>query len=144
MSGFDQSVEIELPEPMSGFSAGSHQLDGEQALAFVRDRAGSDDFSRMARGQIFMKALMKKFMSPSGWRNLPKTIEILSQMVDTNLPPLLWPRLGIAVLRVGADEIDNRVIDREMVIPFVTENGAQVLAPNWDEINPVLMEIFGQ
>ena len=137
-------VEIELPRPMSGYSEGSHHLDGEQALAFVRDRAGSDDFFRMERGQIFLKALAKQILSSSGLRTLPQTFSILSRMVDTDVPIWLWPRVGIAILRVGPDGIDNRIISREMVNPFTTEGGAQVLAPNWVEINPVLMEIFGQ
>jgi LCP family protein required for cell wall assembly len=137
-------VEIELPRPMSGYTEGSHHLDGEQALAFVRDRAGSDDFFRMERGQIFLKALIKRFLSFSGVRNLPQTIGIIAQMVDTDVPFWLWPRVGIAFLRVGPEGIDNRIISREMVNPFTTEGGAQVLAPNWAEINPVLMEIFGQ
>ena len=137
-------VEIELPRPMSGYSEGLHHLDGEQALAFVRDRAGSDDFFRMERGQIFLKVLVKRILSISGLRTLPQTLGIISRMVDTDVPIWLWPRVGIAILRVGPDEIDNRIISREMVNPFTTEGGAQVLAPNWVEINPVLMDIFGQ
>jgi len=54
------------------------------------------------------------------------------------------PRLGLALIRVGPDGIDNRVITREMVNPFTTSEGAQVLAPNWGKINPVLMEMFGE
>jgi hypothetical protein len=52
--------------------------------------------------------------------------------------------LGFSILRVGADGLDLRVISREMVNGFVTESGAQVLAPDWTKINPVLLEMFGQ
>lgn len=33
---------------------------------------------------------------------------------------------------------------REMVLPFQTAGGAQVLAPDWDAINPVLLQMFGR
>jgi hypothetical protein len=40
--------------------------------------------------------------------------------------------------------VEARTITREMVVPFQTSGGAQVLAPNWDAINPVLKQMFGQ
>jgi hypothetical protein len=58
----------------------------------------------------------------------------------------LWelPRLVLALLRAGPEGIDGRTITRAMVRPFVTGQGALVLDPNWDIINPVLMEMFGR
>jgi len=69
---------------------------------------------------------------------------VFFQSVDTNIPAYLWPRLGLAVLRAGPDGIDNRTITREMVNPWTTDLGANVLLPNWDAINPVLMEMFAE
>jgi hypothetical protein len=67
----------------------------------------------------------------------------LVRAVDTNIPVWLWPRLGLALLRAGPDGIDGRTITREMVTnTFVGD--ANVLLPNWDLINPVLLEMFGQ
>lgn len=137
-------VEIELGQPMSGYDAGKHLLNGEQALAFVRDRAGSDDFARIARGQIFLKALGKHMLTPSAWVRLPQVAAVLGDFVESDIPVWLWPRLGFALLRLGPDGIDGRVITREMTNPFTTSGGAQVLGPNWERINPVLMEVFGQ
>lgn len=137
-------VKIELDSPMSGYSAGRHVLDGEQSLAFVRDRQGSDDFFRMARGQLFLKSIGKQMLSPDYWPRVPQTMLAVFNSVDTNIPMWLWPRLALAVLRSGTDGIDARVVSRDMVTPFTTSGGAQVLDPNWDKINPVLMEMFGQ
>jgi LCP family protein required for cell wall assembly len=137
-------VEIDLAEPMSGYDAGRHVLDGTQALAFVRDRAGSDDFARMARGQLFLKSVLKMIARPLTWPRLPLAIPTLLTSIDTDIPIWLWPRLGLAVLRVGPDGIDARVISREMAHGFTTAGGAQVLAPDWAQINPVLLEMFGQ
>lgn len=137
-------IALELPQDMSGYSAGDHLLDAEQALALIRDRSGSDDFFRMERGQIFLKALLKNMLSPSNWPRLPQTLQALSEFVDTDLPVWLWPRLAFGLLRLGLENIDSRVITREMTYPFTTTGGAQVLAPNWNAINPVLMEMFEQ
>ena len=47
---------ITLPEVQSGHEAGTHTWDGTKALAFIRDRKGSDDFFRMQRGQLAYKS----------------------------------------------------------------------------------------
>jgi len=78
------------------------------------------------------------------WPRVPLAAAALLRSFDTDLPPWEWPRLVFALLRSGPDGIDGRTITREMVSPFQTNQGAQVLAPNWDRINPVLMEMFGQ
>lgn len=137
-------VDVNLPQDMSGYSAGVHHLDGDQALALVRDREGSDDFFRMGRGQIFLKSIWRQVLNPSGWVHLPGIISATIRSVDTNVPVWLWPRLGLALLRKGPDGIDARSISREMVSPFITDSGADVLGPNWSIINPVLKEMFGQ
>ena len=137
-------VDVDLPAAMSGYPAGTHHLNGEQALAFVRDRAGSDDFYRMQRSQIFLKALWKRGLDPAMWKRLPEILPLLMEMIDTDLPVSKWPHLGITLLRAGPDGIDARVITREMTNPFTTSEGAQVLGPNWATINPVLLEMFGQ
>jgi LCP family protein required for cell wall assembly len=137
-------LEISLDTPMSGYPAGLNRLNGEQSLAFVRDRQGSDDFFRMSRGQIFLKSFARQILRPQTWKYIPSMASVLNESIDTNVPVWLWPRLGLAMLRVGTEGLDNRVITREMVTPFTTSGGAQVLAPNWNQINPVLMEMFGQ
>lgn len=138
------SLQIELPEAMSGYPAGTHELTPELALALVRDRAGSDDFSRMQRGQLFVKAVLKSLLSPNNISQYPQVIAALSEFIETDVPFWLWPRFGVGLLRLGPDGIDSRIITREMTTPFTTSGGAQVLAPNWELINPVLFEMFGQ
>jgi polyisoprenyl-teichoic acid--peptidoglycan teichoic acid transferase len=137
-------VDVELPREMSGYPAGVHRLNGEQALALVRDRSGSDDFFRMERGQIFLRSLARQLLKPESWVYLPQAGMALLEATDTDVPLWLWPRLGVAMLRAGPDGIDSRTITRDMVNPFTTSGGAQVLGPNWNQINPVLLEMFGQ
>jgi LCP family protein required for cell wall assembly len=137
-------VDINLTEPMAGYPPGQYHLTGNKALAFVRNRQGSDDFFRMGQGQFLMKAVLRQMLSPVRWPRIPAALIALIRATDTNLPIWQWPRLGLAILRAGPEGIDNRTITREMVAPFVTSEGAQVLLPDWSMINPVLLEMFGQ
>jgi LCP family protein required for cell wall assembly len=147
--GFEQiidamdGVNIELTQPMAGYQTGVHQLDGQSALAFVRDRSGTDDFYRMERGQLFLKAIFKQLANPDQWENIPAVIQAVADVVDTNMPVWHWPRLILTFLLVGVDGVDNHVITRDMVDPFTTAGGAQVLAPDWEKINPLIVELFG-
>ena len=137
-------ITLELDQPTAGYSPGRHTLNGEQALAFARNRSGTDDFYRMAQGQMLFKAAFRQMLNPASWSRIPAVAAVALDSVDTNLPVWLWPRLGLALLRAGPDGIDNRTLDREMVTPYTTSGGANVLLPNWERINPLLQEMFGQ
>jgi anionic cell wall polymer biosynthesis LytR-Cps2A-Psr (LCP) family protein len=137
-------VDVNLESPTGGYTAGAHHFDGSEALAFVRERSSSDDFSRMVRTQIMLTAIFRRAVEPSHWRSLPQFIYSLTQVVDTNIPIWQWPRLLFALLRTFLFDIDSQTITLEMVQPFQTTEGAQVLAPNWEAINPLLIEIFGR
>lgn len=134
-------LNIELSQPTAGYESGSHQLDGTQALAFVRDRTG-DDFFRMQNGQLFIQAMLKQLINPLTWYRIPQTISAVADTIDTDLPAWLWPRLGIAMFRALPDGFDNRSLDRTMINPWTTSDGAQVLLPNWPIILLLIDELF--
>jgi LCP family protein required for cell wall assembly len=136
-------VDIQLDSPVGGLPAGAHHLNGAEALNFVRERNSGDDFSRMLRAQILLSAMFRKSMHPASWTALPQFTSSLAQVIETNIPFWQWPRLLFALLRAFVFGIDSQTITREMVVPFQTSEGAQVLAPNWDVINPILRRMFG-
>jgi len=137
-------VDIQLASPMAGYPAGHHHLTGNKALAFARSRLGSDDFFRMEQGQILLKAILRQLLQPRYWVRLPGVMAALIRNLDTNLPWWQMPRLGLAVLRAGPDGLDSRKIAREMVTPITTAEGANVLIPDWNQINPMLTDVFGE
>jgi anionic cell wall polymer biosynthesis LytR-Cps2A-Psr (LCP) family protein len=136
-------VEIILDSPMGPYPSGTHHLSGEQALNFVRERSSSDDFSRMIRAQILLSAILEKALEPASWQLLPQFASALVEVIDTNIPLWQWPRLLFAVLRGFLFGLDSQTISREMVTPFQTSQGAQVLAPNWNAIQPLISRMFG-
>ena len=137
-------VDLKLSKPAAGLPAGTNHLDGTTALAFARSRASADDFSRMAQAQLLIKAVLQRLLQPEVWPELPQILHSAEAVIDTNIPVWQWPRLGLAFLRAGQAGIDGRTITREMVRPFTTNQGAQVLAPNWDAIGKVTAEMFGR
>ncbi len=135
-------VDIQLEKPLGGLPAGAHHLDGAAALAFARERYSADDFLRMVQGQILLQAVLKKMLSPGSWPRLPSVAAALSKVVQSNIPAWQWPRLSFALLRAFWVGMDSRTISREMVTPFTTSGGAQVLAPKWEVIRPLVKEMF--
>lgn len=133
-------ITINIPQPMAGYPAGSHRLNGEQAMAFVRSRSDGDDFFRMNQGQFFIQSFAKEFINPRTWLRMPEILPAAIKAIDTNLPIWLWPRLGLALLRASVSGVDTYIIDRSMVTPTVTSGGAQVLLPNWEAINILLKQ----
>jgi LytR_cpsA_psr family/LytR cell envelope-related transcriptional attenuator len=76
---YDRLAGLDLP-------AGCHDLDGKQALGFVRARHLEGDcipdFSRIARQQQFLRAVLSEVLSPSTVFRLPSLI----RAVVANLP----------------------------------------------------------
>jgi LCP family protein required for cell wall assembly len=137
-------LNIELLNSMAGLPPGEHHLSGEQSLAFVRDRQGTDDFFRMQQGQFFVTEIIEQLIQPKNWPRIPAVVVAINDSIDTNLPLWVWPRLAFAMLRSGTSGIDYQVIGRDMVSSTTTTEGAQVLIPDWSLINPLVDGIFGQ
>ena len=137
-------IDIHFDSPTSGFPAGTHHLNGNQVLALARDRSTSDDFSRMARTQVLISAVIQKVLQPSSWQGLPQFAVALSKTIETNIPIWQFPRLIFALIRAPIFGVDSQSVTREMVTPYVTSEGAQVLLPNWDAIQPVTKKMFGR
>lgn len=135
-------ISLNLPESMAGLPAGLNQLNGAQALAFLRSRSDGDDFFRIQQGQIFVSAFIRRLLNASTWPRIPQILSSFSQVIDTNLPVWLLPRLILAFVRASFTGIETLSIDRSMVTPTVTSEGAQILLPNWDLILPYLGNNF--
>lgn len=135
-------ITVDLPSDMSGMTAGKHHLDGTEALKFVRDRSGSDDFFRQQRAQLFISAAFKEVLNPLKWPRLPAVIIAATKAIDTDLPFWLWPRMAYGFVFSAVNGFDAQTIDRNYVTPWVTDDGAQVLLPNWDQINPMIDGLF--
>lgn len=135
-------LDLTLDEPMGGLPAGQHHLTGAEALAFARDRKGTDDFYRMKQGQTVIKATITQLLAPKTWASFPALTSTLRRVITTDIPAWLWPRLGLALVRASMTGFDQQTLTREMATPFTTSGGAQVLMPDWSLIQPLIESMF--
>jgi len=126
------------------FAAGPQHMDGERALAYARIRHGSSDLQRAGRQQLVLEAVFRRLLQPSAWPRLPAAAVAVQQSIRTDLTPLDVLRLAPTLLWVGPDHINRAVIEGSLVQPYVTAGGADVLLPVWSQINPLLLQMFGQ
>jgi len=151
-------IDIDVPHPLIdteyptydygtttvSFDAGQQHMDGEQALAYARIRHGSSDLERAERQQLVITTALARLMQPSAWPRLPAVAIAVDQSISTDLSPLDMARLAPTLLSVGPSKIDRQVIEGDMVQSYTTEAGADVLLPVWENINPLLLTMFGQ
>lgn len=135
-------ISLNLPQIMSGYPSGTHRMNGEAALAFLRNRSDGDDFFRINQGQLFISGFVRELLNPGSWPRLPAFLAALPAAMDTNLPLWLWPRVGFSLGIGSLTGIETLTIDRSMVTPFTTAEGAQVLLPNWPTIDEYIKENF--
>ena len=69
-------------------------------------------------------------------------LNAINQSVDTNIPFWIWPRFLYGAAFSTLKGFNSYAIEREMITSWVTDQGAQVLLPNWDQINPLLDKVF--
>lgn len=126
------------------FDAGEQHMDGERALQYARTRHASSDFDRARRQQAVLAAFGGRLLEPDCWPRLPFLYLAIQSSVDTNLAPPEIIRALPTLLAVGPDGIDRRVVEGAMVQSYTTTSGASVQLPVWEQINPVLLQMFGE
>ncbi len=123
--------------------AGRQHMDGNKALAYARSRHGGTDFDRARRQQEVLYAVREKLLSLNAITKLPQLYQALRTTVDTDMQ--VWEMLALARAAWGIprENIKSYIIDINMITPWVTPEGAQVLVPKRKEIGQLLQEIFG-
>lgn len=121
---------------------GTVHMDGATALWYVRSRKSTSDFDRTRRSQDVMKAAFVKLMNLNAIARLPDLYSAFKSSVVTNLPLDVVISLGRFApdLLSNSDKIHQYAIGPNDVWAWVTPEGAQVLLPNPDKIQPLLEE----
>jgi len=128
--------------------AGSHHLNGYNALRFARTRHGASDIQRAERQQQVIYAIRDKVLNGE---MLP-TLIVRAPEIWTNLSDNLYTgltfeqilQLGLYVKDVPGENIKMGVLDYKYLRPYVTGDGAQVLIPNRAAMGSLMVEIFGE
>ena len=114
----------------------TYHFDGHQALAYVRSRKDSDDYTRMARQRCFLSALADEVDPLSVLRNFESLAQTVEHNVRTDIPLNRLPRLvrlatavdrrSTLTVTFGRDYIANRRKTDNFPRPNVTRIRATV------------------
>lgn len=111
LGGIVIDVEPSVARAVPGLEQGVQRLDGEKALAYVRDRKTSGgDLGRIERQQKFILAVLDQAFSVSNLRNLPHFMDMLGANFKTNIPFMDITRLSLHLLRLDLEEVEKGYI----------------------------------
>jgi len=127
--------------------AGTHLLDGPNALAYVRSRkgAGDNDFTRARRQQQLLVALRKKLTDPAMLPRLSGVLDATASAVTTNFPPGRLSELLDLGSGVKDDEIRRFVLGPPYAVhpPTDTTGGIYILSLDFDRVAKLSVDLFG-
>ncbi len=111
-------VVVDVPVPFTSvhgnytFAAGPQELNGDQALGFVRERYAfvDGDYQRVKNQQIFLKALLNGILSPSTMANPVKVSKLVGEMspyvsVDASLDSAAVGSLAVGLVGIGGSDV---------------------------------------
>lgn len=137
----------DLPQAVDGYCSagpGTVWMNGETALWYVRSRYSTNDFDRTRRAQEVIIAMFKKLMSLDALSRAPDLYSQYRNSVETDIT--LGTAVSLAKMAPGLmsnpDKIHRYAVSSDLVWPYVTEAGSQVLIPNVAAIQPMLYEAF--
>ena len=99
----EEPIETEQDGAFFSIPAGTQELTGDEALAYVRYRGGpTADIGRIGRQQRFFAALAGEVTSPGNLPRLPGTARAISRNVESNMGPFEAARFAIRLAVLGA------------------------------------------
>jgi LCP family protein required for cell wall assembly len=146
LGGIDVQVAQALREGNYSVKPGLVHMDGEMALWYVRSRYTSSDFDRMRRQQEVLVALFGRMVSLNALEKVPQMYKLYGESVTTNIrlqETLSWAGVARRIAD-DADTIQALTIGRDLVTPYRTPAGAQVLLPKsqviWETLYAMLVQ----
>ena len=126
--------------------AGTHHLDGYDALRFARTRHGNNDVLRAQRQQEVLYAIRDRILGMDFVQLLfkvPAILQTLSDNIYTGLSYQEIIELAIFAKDINFDDISMGVINFDYLEEFVTEDQQQVLIPRQGLLGGLLRKTFG-
>lgn len=136
---FDEIPEEDL---FIDLSPGTHQLDGEQALAFVRTRRSGGDLERIRRQQRVVWAMRQQFLDQNWLPRIPALYSSLSDAVQTNLGPLEIAQLVRLGINISEENVHGLVISPPDMLEQNFRAGMFVFDADWPLISQIIESVF--
>ncbi len=136
----DYFLEVAIGRPR--IEAGLQHMDGQTALAYVRTRRQGGDFDRARRQQRVLMAVRNQAVSTDLLPRLPSLVPAALQLIETDLNPFQLMSLARFGVTMDLSKLKGFVIDANMTEFYTTEDGAEVLKPDWDAIHTAIGNLF--
>ena len=128
--------------------AGTHHLDGYDALRFARTRHGASDIDRAERQQQTIYAIRDRVLSTDSLPQLifraPSLLDTFEDNIYTKLSLAEMIELAWYVKDVPTDNIHTGVIDYRYVDNWETPDESKVLIPAQARLPRLMIEVFGE
>jgi len=125
------------------FEPGLQHMDGSQALEYARSRMSTSDFDRAKRQQLVLLAIREKALSPSAIPRWPRLVAVAMDSIRTDFEMDELLALAFSAARIDTSKLKQAVLEHPLVYSHRRADGAAVQLPQWDLINPVLVDLFG-
>src|ERR671910_1392612 len=103
----DNPINVGIDGRRVSIPAGTQELDGLKALAYVRYRGGpTADIGRVGRQQKFLRELASESTSPAKLPRLPATARATWRNIDTNMNPLEAARFAVRTRLSGIEDAE--------------------------------------
>jgi LCP family protein required for cell wall assembly len=125
--------------------AGTHTMNGHQALAYVRSRKGigDNDFTRAARQQQLLAAIRAKLTAGNLLTALPGLLDAVKTTISTDVPADQISVLAQAVQDANVANLQRAVIQPPLVHSATGPGGAYILVPDFAAILELGQRLMG-
>lgn len=128
-------------------SAGTHTLDGYDALRFARTRHSDNDYLRVERQLQVIRAVRDRLSDPAILQHVisqaPQLMAQLSNNVISNLKPQDAIYVGISLMNIQEDNIAFGSLNEEYSFFYGTTSGT-VRVPDRTRLSELLVNVFGE
>jgi polyisoprenyl-teichoic acid--peptidoglycan teichoic acid transferase len=150
VGGVDVELDRAIRDSRMGLflEPGTHHLDGERTLMFVRSRygPGNNDFVRARRQQAVIRALAQRVREPAVLVRLPEVLDAGANLVRSDVPVEQLPEI-LDLLQRSEDASTTQIVlaPRRYAerIPPAEVGGRYMIQLKMDAVAALSVELFG-
>ena len=128
-------------------NAGTHTLDGRNALKYARTRHGDNDYLRGQRQLQIVQAVRERLTDISVVQLIigqaPSLLAALQGHVYTNITPELMLMMGLTLLELNSEQISTGAINQAYSYDYNSPTAGIVRVPDRALLAGLLTEVFG-
>jgi LCP family protein required for cell wall assembly len=110
-------IDVTLTQKTGGVAAGTHHLNGTQALEVARDRKNTSDFARSRNQTLILQAIRAKLLQPAVLLQLPQLVNLFLDSVQTGFTPEEISHLVCLLPELEDEDIVYASLPEELFTP---------------------------